>query len=66
MSSKLKNILESKFNPELIQESDKREAYMKFFRSKLEKYNVNSPSELSDEMKSKFFKEISSEWKGSE
>ncbi len=66
--SNAKMLLEDMFLTEgsgIIVESDKRDAYMKFFRAKLEKYNVNSPAELSDEDKSKFFDEISSEWKES-
>ena len=65
--SKLKLILESSVSPLtdylMLEEGDRREAYMKYFRSKLEKWNVDSPSQLSDENKSKFFDEVSSGWK---
>jgi len=47
---------------EVIAEGDK-EAYQKFFKEKLAKYNVKSPSELSDTDKKKFFDEIKKEWK---
>lgn len=47
-----------------INESEKQDAYQEFFRNKLKDYGVESPSELSDEDKSKFFSEIKSEWKG--
>lgn len=40
--------------------------YQKFFKKKLEKYGVESPAELSDEDKKKFFGEIDAEWKGEE
>lgn len=38
--------------------------YHKFFRKKLEKFGVKSPSELSAEDKKKFFDEIDAEWEG--
>lgn len=47
-----------------INESEKQDAYQEFFKNKLKDYGVESPSELSDEDKSKFFSEIKSEWKG--
>lgn len=36
--------------------------YQKFFKKKLEKYGVGSPSELSVEDKKKFFDEVDAEW----
>ena len=52
---------------ELEEESDKRlqedESYQEFFAKKLKEYNVKSPSELSEDDKTKFFNEISKEWK---
>lgn len=47
-----------------INESEKQDAYQEFFKNKLKDYGVESPSEPSDEDKSKFFSEIKSEWKG--
>lgn len=47
-----------------INESEKQDAYQEFFKNKLKDYGVESPSELSEEDKSKFFSEIKSEWKG--
>ena len=41
-----------------------KEEYKKFFDKKLAKYKVNSPEDLSDEDKKKFFNEIDKEWKG--
>lgn len=41
-----------------------KEAYQKFFDKKLEKYGVDSPEDLSDEDKKKFFDEIDKEWEG--
>jgi len=37
--------------------------YQKFFQGMLKKYNVSSPSSLSSSDKSKFFREIKTEWK---
>ena len=37
--------------------------YQKFFKKKLEKWGVNSPSQLDTEKKAAFFKEIKNEWK---
>lgn len=37
--------------------------YQEFFKSKLNAYGVSSPSQLSDDDKTKFFKEIKKEWK---
>jgi hypothetical protein len=42
--------------------SDKQKAYRAFFEKKLKKYGVDSPSELDDKTKKKFFDEISSDW----
>lgn len=51
---------------EWLRESEEKkegkESYKDFFQGKLDKYKVKSPSELSDEDKSKFFDEIDSEW----
>ena len=40
----------------------RKEEYEAFFKSKLEKYGVSSPAELSEEEKKKFFNEIDSEY----
>jgi len=49
-----------KIDKYLIEETE----YQKFFKTKLEKWNVSSPSKLSDEDKKKFFAEIKKEWSG--
>tara|TARA_Y100000590_G_scaffold121769_1_gene139443 strand:+ start:4438 stop:4737 length:300 start_codon:yes stop_codon:yes gene_type:complete len=40
-----------------------KEEYNKLFDAKLKKYGVDSPEDLSDEEKKKFFDEIDKEWK---
>jgi hypothetical protein len=40
----------------------KEESYKEFFAKKLKKYGVNSPSELSDADKKKFYDEVDAEW----
>jgi hypothetical protein len=49
---------------ELVLDEGTKEEYQKFFNDKLKKFDVKSPSELSDEDKKKFFDEIDKEWKG--
>ena len=44
-----------------IREGSKEE-YNKLFDKKLKKYGVDSPEDLSDEEKKKFYNEIDSEW----
>lgn len=39
-----------------------KEEYQKFFDKKLKKWGVDSPDDLSDDEKKKFYKEIDSEW----
>lgn len=58
--------LVSQFYPQTMTlgESEEQDAYQKFFQSKLEKFGVKSPDELSDEKKKEFFNEIEKEWKG--
>lgn len=46
--------------------SEKEKNYEDFFKEKLKKYNVDSPADLSDEDKKKFFDEIDAEWEGKE
>jgi len=52
---------------DIIKKIDKflvnEETYKEFFKKKLKKWNINSPAELSDEDKKKFFEEIKKEWK---
>lgn len=45
---------------EFIKEEDSK--YQIFFKGKLAKWNIESPNELSDSDKEKFFKEIQTEW----
>lgn len=40
-----------------------KEAYQKFFQQMLKKYGVESPEELSDEDRKKFYDEIDAKWK---
>jgi len=37
--------------------------YMNFFLDKLDSYKVDTPADLDDENKSKFFDELKSDWK---
>ncbi len=41
----------------------KQTEYMKFFQKKLKEHGVNSPAELADDAKKKFFDEVDAEWK---
>ena len=40
--------------------------YQEFFQKKLKEYDVNSPSELKDDEKKKFFNMIDKEWDAEE
>jgi len=40
-----------------------KEEYNKLFDAKLKKYGVDSPEDLSDEEKKKFYNELDKEWK---
>ena len=44
--------------------SPKQKEYREFFDKKLKKYDVGSPSELSEDQKKKFFDEIDKDWTG--
>ena len=44
--------------------TEKQEEYRKFFTGKLEEYGVESPAELGEEDKKKFFTEVNEEWTG--
>ena len=46
-----------------INESEAQDKYREFFENKLKQWNVSSPSELTQEDRSKFFTEIREEWK---
>ncbi|UOK16687.1 DNA ligase I [Vibrio phage phiKT1024] len=49
---------------EFLEESmDDKKAYQMYFDKMLKKYNVESPEELSDEDKKKFFDEVDKGWK---
>jgi len=39
-----------------------KQQYMDFFQEKLNKYEVDSPAQLDEEGKKKFFNEIEKEW----
>ena len=47
---------------ELREQSDLQKSYQDYFKSKLDKFGVKSPADLSDEKKKEFFNEISKEW----
>ena len=46
----------------LFEEKEKTE-YQKFFKQKLKEWDVESPDDLSEEKRKKFFDEVSKEWK---
>ena len=43
---------------------EKESAYQKYFKSKLEKYGVESPNDLDEEQKKEFFDDVDAGWKG--
>ena len=43
---------------------EEESGYQEFFKSKLKQYGVDSPAQLDDEKKKKFFDEIEKEWTG--
>lgn len=49
---------------EMIKEakSGDKAAYKKYFSDMLDKYNISSPSELSDSDKKKFFNDVDAGW----
>lgn len=51
------------FGDSNINESEAQDKYREFFENKLKQWNVSSPSELTQEDRSKFFTEIRNEWK---
>jgi len=42
--------------------SEKQKKYRDFFMDKMQKYNVDSPAEMDEETKKKFFNEIDRDW----
>jgi hypothetical protein len=42
--------------------SELQKSYQDYFKAKLKKYNAESPADLDDETKKKFFNEITQEW----
>lgn len=48
---------------DFLKEADDKAAYQEFFQKLLKKYGVDSPDELSDEDKKKFFEEVDKGWK---
>ena len=51
------------FGDSKINESEAQDKYREFFENKLKQWNISSPSELTQEDRSKFFTEIRDEWK---
>lgn len=43
--------------------SERQKEYRRYFKKKLDDYGVNSPAELSEQDKTKFFNEVREEWK---
>jgi len=52
----------TEYSNQISKSKEKLSEYQKFFLSKLEEFGVKSITELSDELKSKFFNEIEEEW----
>ena len=46
----------------LNEKSEKQEEYQKFFKEMLAKYKVESPDDLDEDQKKKFFSEVKKEW----
>ena len=44
--------------------NEEESAYQKYFKSKLEKYGVESPNDLDEEGKKEFFDDVDAGWKG--
>jgi hypothetical protein len=45
-----------------IEETEKQEAYKKFFNEKLKEFGVDSPGELDDKKKKEFFNAVQDGW----
>lgn len=52
------------YKEEFLLFSEQDSAYQKFFKKKLKEWGVNSPADLSDADKKKFFAEVEKGWKG--
>jgi hypothetical protein len=48
---------------DFVAKSEKQKEYQEFFKKKLKEHGVDSPADLSDDEKKKFFDEIDKEWK---
>lgn len=57
-------VYEGMLKKRALEESKKSKEYQEFFDKKLKKYGVDSPEDLDDEKKKKFFDEVDREWKG--
>jgi len=44
------------------EQSDLQKSYQEYFKAKLSKFGAESPADLDDEEKKKFFNEISADW----
>jgi uncharacterized membrane protein YheB (UPF0754 family) len=44
--------------------SEKQKKYQEYFMGKLDKYGVETPADMDEETKKKFFNEVSSGWPG--
>ena len=51
---------------QLVEKENLQDEYQEVFQALLDKYEVDSPADLSDEDKSKFFNEISDHYKKGE
>ncbi|WXB47950.1 hypothetical protein WCWAEYFT_CDS0248 [Vibrio phage VB_VaC_TDDLMA] len=51
------------FREFLNEKMDDKKSYQMYFDKMLKKYNVESPEDLSDEDKKKFFDEVDKGWK---
>jgi len=49
---------------EILEKLNEETEYQKFFKGKLKKYGVKSPSELDKEDRKKFFDEVDKDWDG--
>jgi hypothetical protein len=51
------------FKDYIAEKTGDKEAYQKFFDKMLKKWDIESPEELSDEDKKKFYEEVDAGWK---
>ena len=61
-----KTIIENKIEAQVMSrlKNEEEHEYQKFFQTVLKKFKVDSPAELDDEGKKKFFNYIDANWKG--